>query len=198
VVIDGVVQVGVPGATLPGVAPAGLTAQEPVAAAVGDAAELLDVDVDQVTGRGVTPRPPRVRFGSPRGCPSPGCWRGPGSGRCWGCTGSILRRRGCTWCRSPSGELLSAWHSRPFCVGAETPAPGDLAAVVTLGALVPTVLVDPLRRWVSLTSLESPDYAPRTAFAWVVIVLACALVVFVCEADPGRASIRSTAPKDAA
>jgi hypothetical protein len=77
------------------------------------------------------------------------------------------------------------------------PAPGDLAAVVTLGALVPTVLVDPLRRWVSLTSLESTDYAPRTAFAWVVIVLACALVVLVCEADPGRAPTRSTARKDA-
>jgi hypothetical protein len=77
------------------------------------------------------------------------------------------------------------------------PAPGDLAAVMTLGALVPIVLVDPLRRWVSLTSLQAPDYAPRTAFAWVVIVLACALVVLACEADPGRrpvirAATRST------
>jgi hypothetical protein len=82
------------------------------------------------------------------------------------------------------------------------PAPGDLAAVVTLGALVPTVLVDPLKRWVSLTSLQTPDYAPRTAFAWVVIVLACALVVLACEADPGRpvkrSAARSTPRKDIA
>jgi hypothetical protein len=75
------------------------------------------------------------------------------------------------------------------------PNPGDLAAVVTLGALVPTVLVDPLRRWVSLTSLQSPHYAPRTALAWVVIVLASALVVLACEADPGRAP---TSRKDVA
>jgi fluoroquinolone transport system permease protein len=78
------------------------------------------------------------------------------------------------------------------------PAPGDLAAVVTLGALVPTVLVDPLRRWVSLTSLQTPDYATRTAFAWVVIVLACALVVLACEADPGRPTARSPSRRDAA
>ena len=76
------------------------------------------------------------------------------------------------------------------------PAPGDLAAVVTLGALVATVLVDPLRRWVSLTSLQTPGYAPRTAFAWVLIVLACALVVIACEADPGRPATRSTTRKD--
>jgi fluoroquinolone transport system permease protein len=78
------------------------------------------------------------------------------------------------------------------------PAPGDLAAVVTLGALVPIVLVDPLRRWVSLTSLQTPDYSLGTAVAWVVIVLACALVVLACEADPGRAPARSTSRKDVA
>lgn len=75
-------------------------------------------------------------------------------------------------------------------------APGDLAAVVTLGALVPIVLVDPLRRWVSLTSLQTPDYAPRTAYAWAAIVLACALVVIACEADPGRPATRSVLRKD--
>jgi hypothetical protein len=78
------------------------------------------------------------------------------------------------------------------------PAPGDLAAVVTLGSLVPTVLVDPLRRWVSLTSLQSSDYALRTALAWVVIVMACALVVLACEADPGRPVARSGSRHDSA
>src|SRR3954453_8786709 len=52
VVIDGVVQVGVPGAALPGVAPSGLAALEPPPAAGRDPTELLDVDVDQVPGRG--------------------------------------------------------------------------------------------------------------------------------------------------
>jgi hypothetical protein len=66
------------------------------------------------------------------------------------------------------------------------PAPGDLAAVVTLTAVVPVVLVDPLRAWVSLTSLQGSGYPARTAFAWVVIVCACTAVVLACEADPGR------------
>jgi hypothetical protein len=51
VVVDGVVQVGV--ADAGAVLASGLSAQYLVAAAVGDVAELLDVDVDQVTGRGV-------------------------------------------------------------------------------------------------------------------------------------------------
>jgi hypothetical protein len=78
------------------------------------------------------------------------------------------------------------------------PAPGDLAAVMTLGALVPTVLVDPLKRWVSLTSLQTSGYAPRTAYAWVAIVLVCAVVVLACEADPGRRVSRFTSRKAAA
>jgi hypothetical protein len=76
------------------------------------------------------------------------------------------------------------------------PAPGDLAAVVTLCAVVSVVLVDPLRAWVSLTGFQGPGYAPSTAFAWVVIVLACAVVVLACEADPGRAPRRRTPRKD--
>lgn len=78
------------------------------------------------------------------------------------------------------------------------PAPGDLAAVVTLTAVVPVVLVDPLRTWVSLTSLQAPDYPPRTAFAWIVIVLACAVIVLACEADPGRSPRRHRPRTDAA
>lgn len=74
-------------------------------------------------------------------------------------------------------------------------APGDLAAVVTLCALVPVVAVDPLRTWVSLTSLQAPDYPPRTAFAWIVIVLACAVIVLACEADPGRTPRRPESRK---
>ncbi len=76
------------------------------------------------------------------------------------------------------------------------PAPGDLVAGVALGAVVSVILADPLRRWVSLTSLQSAHYASRTALAWALIVLACSVVIRGCEADPGRRPARSIARKD--
>ncbi len=66
------------------------------------------------------------------------------------------------------------------------PAPGDLAGVVTLLAVVLVVLADPFRRWVSLSALGAVDYPTHTALVWFVIVLSCALTVTACEADPGR------------
>ena len=66
------------------------------------------------------------------------------------------------------------------------PAPGDLAGVVTLLGVVLVVLVDPFRRWVSLSALGGVDYPIRTAVAWFAIVLGCVLTVTACEADPGR------------
>lgn len=77
------------------------------------------------------------------------------------------------------------------------PAPGDLAGVVTLVAVVLVVLADPLRHWVSLTALSSPGYPVRTAAAWTVVVVGSALMVAVCEADPGRPSWPSRTRKAA-
>ena len=79
------------------------------------------------------------------------------------------------------GLAMSAWLRR----GGNS-APGDLAAVATLCAVPSVVLVDPLRTWVSLTSLQTSGYPVRTALAWVVVVLVCAVIVVACEADPGR------------
>jgi hypothetical protein len=83
------------------------------------------------------------------------------------------------------GLAMSAWLRR----GGNS-APGDLAAVATLCAVPSVVLVDPLRTWVSLTSLQTSGYPARTALAWVLVVLVCAAVVVACEADPGRAPRR--------
>ena len=71
-------------------------------------------------------------------------------------------------------------------------APGDLAGVLTFGAVVLVVLVDPLRPWLSLRGLDTADYPPRTALAWAVLIVACAWTVLTCERDPGssRSAIR--------
>jgi hypothetical protein len=52
VVVDGVVQVGVAAALLVVVPVSGLSAKHAVATTVGDTSKLLDVDVDELAGRG--------------------------------------------------------------------------------------------------------------------------------------------------
>ena len=68
---------------------------------------------------------------------------------------------------------------------AGTPAPGELAAVVTFGTVVLVVLVDPLRHWVSLTALDGASYPTSTALTWSAVVVACTWTVLACERDPG-------------
>jgi hypothetical protein len=70
------------------------------------------------------------------------------------------------------------------------PAPGDFASVVTLAAVVVTVLADPLRHWVSLKPLDAPTYPIGSAIAWGAIVLVSALVLAASVRDPGGRSAR--------
>ncbi len=73
-------------------------------------------------------------------------------------------------------------------------APGDLAGALTFGLVVLVLTLEPLRAWVSLAPLGTPTYPPATAFAWSLILLACAAVLVTCERDPGRPTIRKETP----
>jgi hypothetical protein len=64
-------------------------------------------------------------------------------------------------------------------------APGELAGVLTFATVVLVVLVDPLRRWLSLRGLDGADYPLRTALAWAVLIVICTWIVLACERDPG-------------
>lgn len=70
-----------------------------------------------------------------------------------------------------------------------TPAPGELAGVLTFATVVVVVLVDPMRPWLglSLKPLDTASYPAATALTWAAVALLCALTVFACERDPGAA-----------
>ncbi len=69
-------------------------------------------------------------------------------------------------------------------------APGDLAGALTFGVVVLVVAVEPLRAWVLLAPIGLPTYRPASGLAWLLVLLACAALLVVCERDPGRPAIR--------
>jgi hypothetical protein len=66
--------------------------------------------------------------------------------------------------------------------------PGDLAGVVTLSVTVLVVVVDPLRRWVTVAPLGDAPHVGRTVLLWTAIVIAGGAVTVACTRDPAQPS----------
>jgi hypothetical protein len=70
--------------------------------------------------------------------------------------------------------------------------PGDLAGVLTVMSVVAVTAVNPLRSWVSLMPLGDSGSAGRSTLLWIVVVAACAAVVFTCARDPASPRLGRT------
>ncbi|MGZ4637672.1 MAG: hypothetical protein ACXV2J_01300 [Actinomycetes bacterium] len=74
---------------------------------------------------------------------------------------------------------------------AGTGTPGDLAGVLAVSLVVLLVVVDPLRRWATVSPLGNDAHAGRSAALWGVVVVVCGAVALACSRDPahrGRAA----------
>jgi hypothetical protein len=72
-----------------------------------------------------------------------------------------------------------------------TGIPGDLASVVTLLGLMLLVLVDPLRRWVTLAPLGEPGHVGRSVMLWAAVIVGCGVVTIANSRDPAKRGRRN-------
>jgi hypothetical protein len=71
-------------------------------------------------------------------------------------------------------------------------APGDLASVLVFCFVLLAVLVDPLRRWVTLVPLDASAHLARSIALWLLVVAAGAGATVRCATDPAHRRHLST------
>ncbi len=65
-------------------------------------------------------------------------------------------------------------------------SPGDLASLLAFALITGLIVVDPLRRWVSVLPLDQTPHPGRSTALWAVLSLMSAAVTLVCDRDPYR------------